>query len=80
MTVALTLRVAIFWIAALLCVVAEIAILRSMLRGSRTVPSAAATAPDSLVPRGRPTVELVWAVLPALGLILILYLTRGAIR
>jgi hypothetical protein len=33
----LLLRETIFWIAAALCVVAEIAILRSMLRGTRTV-------------------------------------------
>ena len=80
MSVDLTLRVAIFWVAALLCIVAEIAILRSMLRGSRAAPAGAAGAADSVVPRGRPMVELAWAIVPAVGLILILILTRDAVR
>ena len=80
MSVDASLRIAIFWIAALVCIVAEIAILRSMLRGSRAAPSTPAVGSDAVVPRGRPVVELIWAVLPAVGLILILALTRGAIR
>ena len=80
MTVDLTLRVAIFWIAALLCVVAEIAILRSMLRGTRGPAPAPDGATDTAVPRGRPAVELLWAIVPAVGLIVILILTRGAVR
>ena len=75
-----TLRVAIFWIAAFMCIVAEIGILRSMLRGSRANAAVTSNERDALVPRGRPAVELVWAILPALGLILVLALTRGAIR
>ena len=78
MSVDLSLRVAIFWIAALLCVIAEIAILRSMMRGSRVTP--ANSAPDAVVPRGRPAVELIWAIAPAIGLIVILALTRNAIQ
>ena len=80
MSVALNLRVAIFWIAALLCIVAEIAILRSMLRGSRGPAAGSESVPDAVVPRSRPAVELLWAVIPAVGLIIILVLTRGAIR
>ena len=80
MSVDLTLRVAIFWVAALLCIVAEIAILRSMLRGSRSGAATPDTLPDSVVPHSRPSVELVWAIVPAIGLIAILALTRGAIR
>ena len=79
MTVDPTLRIAIFWIAAVLCIVAEIAILRSMLRGSRGPAAASTTAPDSIVPRGRPATEVLWAVLPAVGLVIILILTRNAI-
>jgi len=51
-----------------------------MLRGSRANPAAISNDADAIVPRGRPAVELVWAILPALGLILVLALTRGAIR
>ena len=80
MSVAITLRVAIFWIAAILCVVAEIAILRSMMRGSRAASANHAHGPDALVPRGRPVIELIWALVPAVGLILILILTRSAVR
>jgi hypothetical protein len=79
MSVAFTPRVAIFWIAAIMCIVAEIAILRSMLRGSRANHAGSSDA-DAVVPRGRPAVELIWAILPALGLILVLALTRGAVR
>ena len=80
MSVDPTLRVAIFWIAALLCVIAEIFILRSMLRGSRGPASGAEGAPDAVVPHSPAAVELLWAVVPAVGLIVILVLTRGAIR
>lgn len=80
MSVAITLRVAIFWIAAILCVVAEIAILRSMMRGSRAASVNPAHASDAVVPRARPVIELVWALVPAIGLILILILTRSAVQ
>ena len=76
----LFLREAIFWIAAVLCVVAEIAILRSMLRGSRIATPDRSPAVDADLPRARPLSELIWAVLPAIGLAVILVLTRGAIR
>ena len=78
MSVDFNLRIAIFWIAALLCVIAEIAILRSMMRGSRVTPVASAS--DAVVPRARPATELLWAVLPAVGLVVILILTRNAIQ
>jgi hypothetical protein len=81
MSLDVSLRVAIFWIAAVLCIIAELAILRSMMRGSR---ASAPVAPDgetnAAVPRGRPAMELIWAVVPAIGLIFVLLATRGAIR
>ena len=80
MSVDLTLRTAIFWIATVLCIVAEIGILRSMLRGSRGPAAPSATAPDAVVPRARPGTELLWAILPAVGLIVVLLLTRDGIR
>jgi hypothetical protein len=76
----LLLREAIFWIAAALCVAAEIAILRSTLRGSRAATPAPSQPVDAHVARGRPLAELIWAVLPAIGLLVILILTRVAIR
>ena len=76
----LLLREAIFWIAAALCVAAEIAILRSMLRGSRPVTPDRSPAVDTDVPRGQPLAEIIWAVLPAVALMVVLILTRGAIR
>jgi len=76
----LLLREAIFWIAAALCVVAEIAILRSMLRGSRAAAPDRSPAIESDVPRARPVGEMIWAILPAIALAVILTLTRDAIR
>ena len=74
------LREVLFWIAAILCVVAEIAILRSMLRGSRVTAPDRSPSVDAEVPRARPMSEMVWAVLPAIALVVILTLTRSAIR
>ena len=79
MSLDVSLRVAIFWTAAVLCVIAELAILRSMLRGSRPLPGASDRT-ETGVPRGRPVMEMVWAIVPAVALILVLVLTRGAIR
>ena len=76
----LLLREAIFWIAAALCVVAEIAILRSMLRGSRALTPDRSPSVDAEVPRARPLGEMIWAIIPAIALIVILTLTRGAVR
>ena len=76
----LLLRETIFWIAAALCTVAEIAILRSMFRGTRIVTPDRSPAVDAEVPRARPLGELIWAVIPALALVAILYLTWSAIR
>jgi hypothetical protein len=74
------LRHAIFWIAAVLCVVGEIAIMRSMFRGSRVVAPDHPPDAGADVPRGRPVAELVWALLPAVMLVVILIFTLGTIR
>ena len=79
MSLSLPLREAIFWIAALICVIAELAILRSTLRVSRAAPNSAPDA-DAALPRGRPGVEIMWAILPAFVLLLVLVITHGAIR
>ena len=80
MSLDVSLRVAIFWVAAILCVVAELAILRSMRRGSRVGAGTPGATTGTEVPRGRPVVEMIWAVVPAIALIVVLGLTRGAIR
>ena len=74
------LREVIFWLAAAVCVVAEIAILRSMFRGSHLATPDRSPAVDAEVPRGRPVAEIVWAILPAVALVVILVLTRNAVR
>jgi heme/copper-type cytochrome/quinol oxidase subunit 2 len=59
---------AIFWLAAIACVIAEIAILRSTYRAQRVEKS-------SLVPAARQSGEIVWAIIPALGLSVLLVFT-----
>ena len=64
----LSLAEAIFWIAALACVAAQIALLRSsfkMKKGSKS----------ELVPASPRPVELAWAILPALALSVLLFAT-----
>ena len=69
-----TLSQAVFWLAALCCVGAEVAILRSALSG-RTPGAPRA---DGVSSRRRG--ELAWAILPALGLALVLVLTWRAVQ
>lgn len=66
---------AIFWIAVVCCVVAQIAILRSALARHRPP----ADAPTTLPPLRR-GVELVWALLPAVALVGVLVLTWRAVQ
>jgi hypothetical protein len=79
MSLSLSLRELIFWIAALTCVIAQLAILRSTLRVSRAAP-APAPGGESTIPRGRPAAEIAWAILPAVVLVIVLVVTRGAMR
>jgi heme/copper-type cytochrome/quinol oxidase subunit 2 len=58
----------IFWIAAVGCLVAEIAILRSTFAARRATKS-------ELVPAASRTGELVWAFLPAVALSVVLVVT-----
>ena len=89
MFLSLSLRAVIFWIAAIVCIVAQLAILRSTLRVSRAAPAprgdrdpASTMAPEARTPtpNGRPTVEIVWAVLPAIALLIVLAFTHEAMR
>ena len=58
----------IFWIAAVACVIAELAILRSTF-------AARSTKQSELVPTASPRGELAWAIIPALALIVVLTAT-----
>ncbi len=75
-----TIRSALFWIAAACCVVAELAILRSLLFGSaRDAERQIAASGPGAVSRSPRPVEIAWALLPAIGLIFVLYLTWRAL-
>ena len=68
----LSLANAIFWVAAALCLVAEIAIVRSAL--------VARGAPAGAVPGARRPIEVLWTLLPAIALALVLGATWRAMR
>ena len=64
-----------FWTAAVCCVVAELVLLRSLLFGRAR---AAEKEHAQTVHVSRP-VQIAWAVIPAAGLLLVLYLTWRAV-
>jgi hypothetical protein len=70
---------AVFWIALLSCVAAEIAILRAVfrVRANADAPPRPGRAP---LPRLRRGVEILWALLPAIALALVLLMTWRAMR
>jgi heme/copper-type cytochrome/quinol oxidase subunit 2 len=70
----LSLSNAVFWIAVLACVVAQLGILRA----TRTPQSAPASTPARR-PASRAE-EFAWATLPAVGLLLVLVLTWRAVH
>jgi heme/copper-type cytochrome/quinol oxidase subunit 2 len=75
----MTARSALFWVAALVCIVAELAILRSLLVGRARAAEQSATGPLSEAIRARRPAEVAWAILPAVGLVFVLYLTWRAV-
>ena len=70
----MTLNSTIFWLASATCLVAQIAILRSVLR---TSPSKLRTGSR---PRHHAVVEIAWVVLPALALASVLAITWRTIH
>lgn len=72
-----------FWVAAVACAVAQVAIVRSVFV-ARAPLGAADEAPRSShgVPMAAPrrAAEVVWAVVPALALVAVLVLTWRAVR
>ena len=75
----MTIRTALFWIAAALCVVAELVILRSLLFGRARAAERGMTDAGPVARTKRPA-EIAWALLPAAGLLLVLYLTWRAVE
>jgi heme/copper-type cytochrome/quinol oxidase subunit 2 len=73
------IRSALFWIAAACCVFAEVAILRSLLFGRARRAEAQHAASASRVRRTTRPAEIAWALLPAVGLLFVLYLTWRAV-
>ena len=63
-----------FWMSVACCAIAQFCIIRSV-RGSRYVPE-----PTAHAPRSGHRMEVVWAVLPAIGLAVLLFFTWRAVR
>lgn len=68
---------AIFWVAVACCAVAELFILRSAFAAHPAHPAPRA---DGALPRVRRPVEVLWAVVPAVGLALVLAATWRALH
>lgn len=63
-----------FWISVVCCVIAQLYIIRSV-RGARYVP-----APTTTARRPHEALEMFWAVVPAIGLAVLLFFTWQAIQ
>lgn len=70
----LTFADGLFWMSVACCAFAQYCILRSV-GGARHAPTSTAT-----LPRQRGSMEMVWAIVPALGLMLLLVFTWRAIH
>ena len=70
----LSFAVGLFWMSVACCAIAQFFIIRSV-RGSRHIPE-----PTAHAPRSRDSMELMWAVLPAIGLAVLLFFTWRAVR
>jgi len=76
----MTVRSALFWAGAACCVLAELVILRSLLFGrAREAERQPVTGPLAHMPRARRPAEIAWTILPAIGLLFVLYLTWRAV-
>jgi hypothetical protein len=76
----MTVPSALFWCAAACCVFAEAAILRSLLFGRAREAEEQHARGESRVMRATRPAEVAWAILPAVGLLLVLYLTWRAVE
>jgi len=73
-------RSVLFWVAASCCIIAELAILRSVVFGRARKAEQHNTADGSRIARASRSGEIAWAVLPAVGLLFVLYLTWRAVE
>ncbi len=69
-----------FWVAAVACLVAQVAIVRSVLVARAPAREAHSGAGPAGPPAPRRAAEVAWAVIPALGLALVLVLTWRAVQ
>jgi heme/copper-type cytochrome/quinol oxidase subunit 2 len=75
----MTVRSVLFWAAAACCVLAELAILRSLLFGRARDAEQQHAEQAARVLRTTRSAEIAWALLPAVGLLFVLYLTWRAV-
>lgn len=75
----MTARSVLFWVAAACCVFAELAILRSLLFGRARDAAQQLAEQPAHVSRTTRSAEIAWALLPAVGLLFVLYLTWRAV-
>ena len=75
----MTIRSVVFWVAAACCVVAELAILRSLLFGRARAAEARDSMGGARAAHASRSADIAWAILPAIGLALVLYLTWRAV-
>jgi heme/copper-type cytochrome/quinol oxidase subunit 2 len=75
----MTIRSILFWIATACCVIAELAILRSLLFGRARAAEARDSMGGARAAHASRSADIAWAILPAIGLALVLYLTWRAV-
>ncbi len=71
----MTIRSALFWVATACCIFAELAILRSLLFGRARAAEAKDSMGAARTARASRPADIAWALLPAVGLALVLYMT-----
>ena len=75
----MTVRSALFWVGAAICLFAELAILRSLLFGRARAADQQQRDGAARIGRASRPAEIAWALLPAIGLLFVLYLTWHAV-
>jgi heme/copper-type cytochrome/quinol oxidase subunit 2 len=75
----MTIRFAVFLVSAACCVFAEFAILRSLLFGRARAAEALDSMGASRSAHASRPADIAWAILPAVGLAVVLYLTWRAV-
>jgi len=76
----MSFRSLLFWVATFCCIIAELFILRSVLFGRARMAEQHNASDGPRIARASRSAEIAWAVLPAVGLLVILYLTWRAVE